>query len=194
VRVFWVDLWRDPARAKAMLGVLPDDLALPERLTGREVRTYLGLLYGLEERLVAERAQELLVALTLYAVGFRTLLALVRARRVPHARPRSGSLRHQSARETQHRGHRRRPRRPSGFRWPGAVRRSPAGRLSMHFGYQYRWNASREMADGDPSAAVRDGSKIDQYPEEGGERPRRSGTDTIDRATVRPPPLGSSER
>jgi ABC-2 type transport system ATP-binding protein len=50
VRVFGVDVWADPVRAKTMIGVLPDDLALPERLTGREVLTYLGLLYGLDER------------------------------------------------------------------------------------------------------------------------------------------------
>jgi ABC-2 type transport system ATP-binding protein len=74
VRVFGVDLWRVPARAKAMLGVLPDDLALPERLTGREVLTYLGLLYGLQKQVVAERAEELLA-----------LLGLVEAERTPVA-------------------------------------------------------------------------------------------------------------
>ena len=33
--------------AKSVLGVLPDGLALPQRLTGRELLTYLGLLRGL---------------------------------------------------------------------------------------------------------------------------------------------------
>ncbi|MCF6468496.1 ATP-binding cassette domain-containing protein [Nonomuraea sp. MG754425] len=89
VRVFGVDLWRDPARAKAMLGVLPDDLALPERLTGREVLTYLGLLYGLDKQVVAERAQELLALLGLleaertpvagYSAGMRKKIGLATA-------------------------------------------------------------------------------------------------------------------
>ena len=45
-RVFGVDVWTDPVSAKQLLGVLPDSLALPERLTGRELLTYLGLLRG----------------------------------------------------------------------------------------------------------------------------------------------------
>ena len=38
--VFGVDVWSDPERAKALMGVLPDGLAMPERLTGREVLTW----------------------------------------------------------------------------------------------------------------------------------------------------------
>jgi len=45
-RVFGVDVWADPVAAKRIIGVLPDGLALPERLTGRELLTYLGLLRG----------------------------------------------------------------------------------------------------------------------------------------------------
>lgn len=85
-RVFGVDVWRDPAGAKAMLGVLPDGLAMPERLTGREVLTYLGLLYGLPKDLVARRTQELLTVLELtgsertlvanYSAGMRKKLGL----------------------------------------------------------------------------------------------------------------------
>jgi ABC-type multidrug transport system ATPase subunit len=33
-RVFGVDVWADPVAAKRIIGVLPDGLALPERLTG----------------------------------------------------------------------------------------------------------------------------------------------------------------
>ena len=36
-RVFGVDVWDGPVRAKALIGVLPDGLALPEQLTGREL-------------------------------------------------------------------------------------------------------------------------------------------------------------
>ena len=33
-RIFGVDVWADPVAAKRLIGVLPDGLALPERLTG----------------------------------------------------------------------------------------------------------------------------------------------------------------
>ena len=41
--------------AKRLVGVLPDGLALPERLTGRELLDYLGLLRGLDRATVAAR-------------------------------------------------------------------------------------------------------------------------------------------
>jgi energy-coupling factor transporter ATP-binding protein EcfA2 len=58
-RILGVDVWADPVRAEAVIGVLPDELSLPEQLTGRELLTYLGLLRGLPEATVAERADEL---------------------------------------------------------------------------------------------------------------------------------------
>lgn len=85
-RVFGVDVWADPAGAKAILGVLPDGLGLPERLAGEEVLTYLGLLRGLPESVVGERRDELLDALELprgrdklvveYSTGMRKKLGL----------------------------------------------------------------------------------------------------------------------
>jgi ABC-type multidrug transport system ATPase subunit len=33
-QVFGVDVWTEPLRAKALMGVLPDGLAMPEQLTG----------------------------------------------------------------------------------------------------------------------------------------------------------------
>ncbi|HLU73848.1 MAG TPA: ABC transporter ATP-binding protein [Nonomuraea sp.] len=71
--IFGVDVWRDTVRAKALIGVLPDGNALPERLTGREVLTYLGLLRGLEPDVVAERTDELLRVLELHTAE-RTLV------------------------------------------------------------------------------------------------------------------------
>ncbi len=47
--IFGVDVWADPVRAKAMIGVLPDGMSLPERLTGAELLTYMGLLRGLPQ-------------------------------------------------------------------------------------------------------------------------------------------------
>jgi ABC-2 type transport system ATP-binding protein len=73
-RVFGIDVWADPVAAKQLIGVLPDNLALPERLTGRELLTYLGRLRGLDRAIVAARAQELLEVLEL-AEAERTLVA-----------------------------------------------------------------------------------------------------------------------
>ena len=39
-----IDVWRDPIAAKARIGVLPEDLALFERLRGRELLEFHGLL------------------------------------------------------------------------------------------------------------------------------------------------------
>lgn len=88
-QIFGVDLWRDPVRAKALIGVLPDGLALPERLTGRELLTYIGLLRGLDAVTVARRAEELLALLGLtkaeqtlvidYSTGMRKKIGLATA-------------------------------------------------------------------------------------------------------------------
>ncbi|MGW4963515.1 ABC transporter ATP-binding protein [Nonomuraea sp. NPDC004186] len=89
-RIFGTDVWADPRhRAKRLVGVLPDGLAMPERLTGREVLTYLGLLRGLPEPVVAERAGELLEVLELdqagstlvieYSTGMRKKIGLATA-------------------------------------------------------------------------------------------------------------------
>ncbi|MFC7407168.1 ABC transporter ATP-binding protein [Georgenia alba] len=64
-RVHGVDVWADPTRAKAMLGVLPDGLALPERLTAGELLRYWGLLRGMPPEIIAARTEELLRILEL---------------------------------------------------------------------------------------------------------------------------------
>lgn len=84
--IFGVDVWRSGVEAKALVGVLPDGNAMPERLTGREVLTYLGLLRGLPPAVVAERADELLRVLELdsaertlvieYSTGMRKKIGL----------------------------------------------------------------------------------------------------------------------
>ncbi|MEU8226008.1 ABC transporter ATP-binding protein [Kribbella sp. NPDC048915] len=85
-RIFGVDVWQQPTRAKALVGVLPDGLGMPERLTGREVLRYLGLLRGLPEDVVEARSGELLEVLELdheddkqvigYSTGMRKKLGL----------------------------------------------------------------------------------------------------------------------
>jgi ABC-2 type transport system ATP-binding protein len=88
--VFGHDVWREPVEAKRLLGVLPDGLALLERLTGREMLTYLGLLRGLDEATVSQRATDLLDLLELsgdaehtlvieYSTGMRKKIALASA-------------------------------------------------------------------------------------------------------------------
>ncbi|MEO3807602.1 ABC transporter ATP-binding protein [Sphaerisporangium sp. B11E5] len=88
-RIFGADVWSDPARAKSLVGVLPDGMAMPERLTGREVLTYLGLLRGLPREVVDQRAAELLSVLELdaaektlvieYSTGMRKKIGLATA-------------------------------------------------------------------------------------------------------------------
>jgi len=69
--------------------VLPDGLALPQRLTGRELLTYFGLLRGLPAGMVAARASEVLSVLELtdaestliadYSTGMRKKIGLAAA-------------------------------------------------------------------------------------------------------------------
>src|ERR1700678_1692396 len=64
-RIFGRDMWTDPVGAKSLIGVLPDGMALPDRLTGREVLTFLGLLRGMPRDVVEQRSDELLKVLEL---------------------------------------------------------------------------------------------------------------------------------
>ena len=60
-----IDVWGDPVAAKARIGVLPEELQLFDRLTGRELLTYTGLLRGLAPDVVDERAAQLIAVLGL---------------------------------------------------------------------------------------------------------------------------------
>jgi ABC-2 type transport system ATP-binding protein len=66
-----VDVWHDPVRAKALMGVLPDGLRLFERLSGPELLSYLGRLRGIDAATVSSRAVELLRVLDLEEAGNR---------------------------------------------------------------------------------------------------------------------------
>lgn len=63
--VLGVDMWTHPEKAKAHLGVLADGLRTFDRLTGRELLTYVGLIRGMDAAVVAERIDSLLAALDL---------------------------------------------------------------------------------------------------------------------------------
>lgn len=89
VYVGGVDVWRDPLRARSLMGVLPEYLNLYERLSGREFVTFAGHMYGVPERDVQYRTEELLNVLGLsgdadklvvdYSVGMRKKIALAAA-------------------------------------------------------------------------------------------------------------------
>lgn len=80
------DMWAEPARAKVDLGVLPDGMRLFDRLSGRELLTYAGLLRSMPHDLVAQRVEELLQVLDLrddagvlvsdYSAGMRKKVSL----------------------------------------------------------------------------------------------------------------------
>ena len=84
-----VDVWQRPEVVKARIGVLPEDLRLFDRLRGRELVTYTGLLRRMDADLVAERTEQLLTLLDLhdaadefvvdYSHGMRKKIALAAA-------------------------------------------------------------------------------------------------------------------
>ncbi|MFL6230494.1 MAG: ABC transporter ATP-binding protein [Pyrinomonadaceae bacterium] len=59
-RVLGYDIAREPLEVKRRIGVVPEDLNLFERLTGAEMLTFTGRMYGLTREETAERARELL--------------------------------------------------------------------------------------------------------------------------------------
>ena len=84
-----VDVWREPLRAKAQIGVLPEQLNLYERLSGREMVEFAGRLYDLPRAEVQRRTAALLDVLGLtddadklvvdYSMGMRKKIALAAA-------------------------------------------------------------------------------------------------------------------
>jgi ABC-2 type transport system ATP-binding protein len=87
--VFGTDVWADPVAAKRLVGVLPDGMAMTERLTGREMLTYLGRLHGIPAGELDSRIDELLAVLDLdtaertlvlgYSAGMRKKIGLATA-------------------------------------------------------------------------------------------------------------------
>lgn len=65
VEVVGANVWVDPAAAKRRFGVVPDEPRMFDRLTGRELIEFNGLLRDLEPEVIAERAQVLLRLLDL---------------------------------------------------------------------------------------------------------------------------------
>lgn len=65
VEVMGIDVWKNPVAAKEKFGVLPETLALFDRLTGAELLLYNGLIRGLDRDLVVDRSRLLLRVLGL---------------------------------------------------------------------------------------------------------------------------------
>jgi len=81
-----LDVWRDPPAAKAIIGVVPADVRLFERLSGEELLEYSGRLCGMPAAEARSRARQLLDVLDLagdakrlvadYSTGMRKKVTL----------------------------------------------------------------------------------------------------------------------
>jgi ABC-2 type transport system ATP-binding protein len=69
VAVHGVDMWREPLRAKRLIGVLADNARLFDRLTGEQLVVYAGMLTGMGRDTATERAGDLLRLLDLQDAG-----------------------------------------------------------------------------------------------------------------------------
>jgi ABC-2 type transport system ATP-binding protein len=69
VLVHGVDVWQRPLEAKRLLGVLADGARLFDRLTGRQLVVYAGLLSGMEQSVAVARTEDLLQLLDLADAG-----------------------------------------------------------------------------------------------------------------------------
>jgi ABC-2 type transport system ATP-binding protein len=65
IRVLGRDIESEPLEVKRRIGVVPEDLNLFERLTGAEMLTFTGRMYGLRPPEIAERTPELLALMEL---------------------------------------------------------------------------------------------------------------------------------
>ena len=85
-RLLDMDPVADPVGVKRQVGVVPEDLALFDRLSGAETLAFVGQVYGLEAKAVRDRSQELLALMDLtkaanelvadYSHGMRKKIAL----------------------------------------------------------------------------------------------------------------------
>lgn len=88
-RIASIDIWAQPLQAKQMIGVLPEGLALYERLTAREFVRFVGAMYGLPRAIAHNRTDDLLALMDLdadadklivdYSQGMRKKTALAAA-------------------------------------------------------------------------------------------------------------------
>jgi len=89
IRILGLDLEEQPIEVKRQIGVVPEGLALFDRLTGPEYLNFVGRMYGLDRKTAGQRAQELLEFIELadrpktlvgdYSHGMKKKLALAAA-------------------------------------------------------------------------------------------------------------------
>lgn len=89
VRILGMDLAEQPIEVKRQIGVVPEGLALFDRLTAGEYLNFVGRMYGLDRATVAQRAWELIEFMQLaerpktlivdYSHGMKKKLALAAA-------------------------------------------------------------------------------------------------------------------
>src|SRR5215831_4233736 len=89
IRILNLDLTEHPIEVKRQIGVVPEGLALFDRLTGAEYLTFVGRMYGLARTTAVERTAELLEFMGLadrskalivdYSHGMKKKLALAAA-------------------------------------------------------------------------------------------------------------------
>ena len=60
IRIAGVDLYSDPLEVKRLIGVLPEETNLYERLTGEEYLLFAGQMYGLTKKEAVERTASLM--------------------------------------------------------------------------------------------------------------------------------------
>ncbi|OKX78251.1 ABC transporter ATP-binding protein [Corynebacterium glutamicum] len=68
------NVWEEPNDAKRSMGLLADGLPIFDRLTGKELLTYVGALRELDEGIVDQRSEELLEALGLKEAAGRRVV------------------------------------------------------------------------------------------------------------------------
>ena len=87
--ILGLDPVAEPVAVKRQIGVVPEDLALFERLTAFETLSFIGQVYGIDRRVVQQRSRELLELMDLgsaadtvvadYSHGMRKKLSLAAA-------------------------------------------------------------------------------------------------------------------
>ena len=86
LRVLNFDISQQPLEVKRRIGVVPEDLNLFERLTGAEMLSFTGRMYGLHTEEIAQRSRELLELMDRYkriSINDSNLWATMA---LPHAR------------------------------------------------------------------------------------------------------------
>ncbi len=67
MRILGLDPLQDPVAVKRLVGVMPEDLALFDRLTAAETLTFVGRMHGMDRRTTGARAGELFDLMDLQA-------------------------------------------------------------------------------------------------------------------------------